>query len=62
MAAFALGGPIMYIYGKRIRAWTAGRLGSSGDQMQLGTEMARGQDDKKKVATHVPVTEPSVDS
>lgn len=46
MAAFALCGPIMYIYGKRIRAWTAGRLESPYNQMQVDAEQATGQDEK----------------
>lgn len=50
MAAFALCTPIMYIYGKRIRAWTAGRLESPYDQMQVDAEQAAGQNDEKKVA------------
>lgn len=62
MAAFTLCGPIMYIYGKRIRAWTAGRLESPYDQMHVDTEMARGQSDEKKVATDVPIAATSVDS
>lgn len=62
MAAFALGGPFMYIYGKRIRAWTAGRLESPYDQMQVDSEKARGQSEERKIGTDVPVTAASVDS
>lgn len=62
MAAFALGGPIMYIYGKRIRAWTAGRLESPYNQMQVDAEKARGPSDEKKVATDDQVAAAPVDS
>lgn len=55
MAAFALCGPIMYIYGKRIRAWSAGRLESTYDQMSIDAEKAREQNDEKKATTDVPV-------
>lgn len=55
MAAFALCGPIMYIYGKRIRAWSAGRLQSTYDQMQVDTEKARDQNYEKKDNTDVAV-------
>lgn len=55
MAAFALCGPIMYIYGKRIRAWSAGRLQSTYDQMQVDTEKARDQHDEKRDHTDVAV-------
>ncbi|KAG8167295.1 hypothetical protein KVR01_002984 [Diaporthe batatas] len=61
MAAFALGGPVMYIYGKRIRAWTAGRLESPYNQMQLDAEKARGNE-AQVVATGVPDTKASADS
>ena len=62
MAAFALCGPLMYIYGKRIRAWTAGRLESPYDQMQIDAEKARGESEEKKVATDAPAPATSVDS
>ena len=54
MGDFALGGPIMYIYGKRIRAWTAGRLESPYNQMQVDAEKARGEDGEKNVAIDIP--------
>lgn len=50
MAGFGLGGIIMYIYGKRIRAWSAGRLENRYSQAQFDTEKAGGQSDEK-VAT-----------
>ncbi|KAJ0122933.1 hypothetical protein J7T55_011394 [Diaporthe amygdali] len=50
MAGFALGLPIMYIYGKRIRAWTAGRLESPYEQTQVDPERNSGQS-VEKVAT-----------
>lgn len=62
MAAVALGGPFMYIYGKRIRAWTAGRLESPYDQMQIDSEKAMGESEEKKIGTEVPVNAASMDS
>lgn len=63
MAAFALGGPIMYIYGKRIRAWTAGRLEIPYNQVQVDAEKARGKGDEKQLAaTGVPDVTASANS
>ncbi|KAL1865900.1 hypothetical protein Daus18300_007012 [Diaporthe australafricana] len=50
MAGFGLCGIIMYTYGKRIRAWSAGRLENRYSQAQFDTEKAGGQSDEK-VAT-----------